>query len=100
MPPFVCFQSNFPPIVQVCLIFKWFSVYALVEIIGGSNLRSLHIFDIERNELVTQFVAHGDDLNSVAFLNGDSNQVLISASDDGLIKVCFLRIAAFQLIME
>jgi WD40 repeat protein len=48
------------------------------------------VYDLERNQLVERAAAHGDDVNSVCYVDaengvGSSTPLLASASDDGLI---------------
>lgn len=59
------------------------------EIIGGANDQCLYIYDRELNKRVLKIQSHEDDVNSVAFADSTS-QILFSAADDGLCKVCLL----------
>jgi len=56
------------------------------EIVGGSSDRCLHIYNLEQDRKVLRINGHHDDVNSVCFLNA-SSRVLLSASDDRLVKV-------------
>ncbi|KAA8498558.1 DDB1- and CUL4-associated factor 11 [Porphyridium purpureum] len=55
------------------------------EIVGGGSDACIYFADLESNT-VTRIRAHADDVNSVAFVDADG-QMIISGSDDSLIKV-------------
>jgi WD repeat-containing protein 23 len=57
------------------------------ELIAGSNDCSIYVFDIERNEVLHRIQGHEKDINSVAFIDPHDPNVLISGSDDSLIKL-------------
>lgn len=60
--------------------------------IGGSSDRSLYIYDLDRRERTLRLEAHADDINSVAFAD-EGAQLILTGSDDCLIKACLKRFA-------
>lgn len=56
------------------------------EVMAGSNLNAVMIFDLELNRLVLAAHAHDDDVNAVGFADSSSH-VFFSGSDDRKIKV-------------
>eukprot|EP01119_Soliformovum_irregulare_P019734 TRINITY_DN6313_c0_g1_i2.p1 TRINITY_DN6313_c0_g1~~TRINITY_DN6313_c0_g1_i2.p1 ORF type:complete len:450 (+),score=118.33 TRINITY_DN6313_c0_g1_i2:78-1427(+) len=57
------------------------------EILGGSNDAQIHLYDLNRRELIFQIPAHQNDINTVAYAEEGNNNIMISGSDDSLCKV-------------
>jgi len=66
------------------------------KVIAGCNKKingaSVKHFDLERGVTLQSVVCHKDDINGIAFLNKDSSQTFITASDDGTSKLWDTRI--------
>lgn len=56
------------------------------EIVGGSNVRCIYVYDLEAQKKSLKIRGHKADVNAVAFAD-QSSHILFSASDDGLVKV-------------
>ena len=56
------------------------------ELIAGTSMNSVHIYDLETNKPTTIFRCHKDDVNAVGFADSSPN-VILSGSDDRLVKV-------------
>jgi WD repeat-containing protein 23 len=56
------------------------------EILAGANDGCLYIYDREQDERILRVLGHDDHINSVAFADNSSN-ILITASDDGIVSV-------------
>ncbi|UJR15739.1 hypothetical protein I4U23_002674 [Adineta vaga] len=69
-----------------------FSIFSLQfsksgsEIICGSNDTCVYIFDLEKQKRTLRVKAHYNDVNTVRFID-DSNALIVSGSDDGLVLV-------------
>eukprot|EP00730_Choanoeca_flexa_P005688 TRINITY_DN12002_c0_g2_i5.p1 TRINITY_DN12002_c0_g2~~TRINITY_DN12002_c0_g2_i5.p1 ORF type:complete len:542 (+),score=98.43 TRINITY_DN12002_c0_g2_i5:90-1715(+) len=61
------------------------------EVICGTNLASVMVYDCVRDERTINFEGHDDDINAVCFADASTN-ILISGSDDCLAKVWDRRI--------
>jgi len=57
------------------------------EIVAGANHGSIFLYDIESRKTVLRIQAHQDDVNAVCFADEMSSNVLVSGSDDTLIKI-------------
>lgn len=61
------------------------------ELLAGLNRGVLIVYDIERRVNVLKAAAHGDDINTVCYLDagdgGGAGNVMVTGSDDHLIKV-------------
>ena len=77
------------------------SVYAFAVAPGGVELTAatsdgnIVIYDIEAGRVSETFVAHRDDINSVCYAatGGEGADIIVTGSDDGLIKVFDRRAA-------
>lgn len=56
------------------------------QIVAGSSDQSILVMDAVKGQLSQRILAHDDDVNAVCFAD-ESTNVLISGSDDGMIKV-------------
>ncbi|CAF4240614.1 unnamed protein product, partial [Rotaria magnacalcarata] len=56
------------------------------EIICGANDACVYIYDLQKQQRTLRVLAHQHDVNAVRFLD-DSNSLVISGSDDGLVLV-------------
>jgi len=56
------------------------------EILGGSSDNCLYIYDLDRRQRISRIEGHTEDINTVKFADS-SSQILISGSDDCLIKI-------------
>ncbi|KAJ3014183.1 UNVERIFIED_CONTAM: DDB1- and CUL4-associated factor 11 [Siphonaria sp. JEL0065] len=56
------------------------------EVVAGASEGLIFVYDVEYNRVVHRVQAHNDDVNAVTFADQSSN-LLLSGSDDGLIKV-------------
>ncbi|CAF3777823.1 unnamed protein product [Rotaria socialis] len=69
-----------------------FSVFSLQfsadcsEIICGANDACVYIYDLQKQQRTLRVSAHQNDVNAVRFLD-DSNSLIVSGSDDGLVLV-------------
>lgn len=54
---------------------------------GGTSHGQLFVYDIESKRTVLRLNAHTEDLNCVSFASTLDSNLLLSGSDDGLIKV-------------
>jgi len=63
------------------------------EVLAGANDQCIYIFDLQRRQRVLSVIAHDDEVNSVCYLSNDGQtDIVVSASDDGLIKLWDRRI--------
>ncbi|KAI3641728.1 hypothetical protein MIR68_000218 [Amoeboaphelidium protococcarum] len=65
------------------------------ELVAGTSNRSVCVFDIETNQVLFNSQSHTDDVNSVCFVSNQDANIVMSASDDTLIKV-YDRRAMYQ----
>jgi len=56
------------------------------EIICGSNDTCVYIYDLQQQRRILQVEAHRNDVNAVRFVD-NSNALIVSGSDDGLVSV-------------
>ncbi|CAF0795113.1 unnamed protein product [Rotaria sp. Silwood1] len=69
-----------------------FSVFSLQysvdgkEIICGANDTCVYIFDLQKQKRTLRVLAHQNDVNAVRFID-NSNSLVVSGSDDGLVLV-------------
>jgi len=56
------------------------------ELVAGSSLGAVHVYDLKANKPTSMFRCHYDDVNAVAFADS-SPHVMLSGSDDMLVKV-------------
>lgn len=66
------------------------------ELVAGTNLNSLVIYDIESRQVLNHVYGHEDDVNAVCFADKSSPHILYSGSDDSTIKVWDRRSMADQ----
>jgi WD40 repeat protein len=60
------------------------------ELLAGCGNNKVMLYDIERKRLVGAASAHRDDINSVCYADAVYQpNVIVSASDDSFVKVCF-----------
>jgi WD repeat-containing protein 23 len=57
------------------------------EIVAGANQGLIFVYDIDSQRPILRLDAHNDDVNAVCFADTASSNVLVSGSDDGLLKV-------------
>lgn len=57
------------------------------EVIAGSNDASLYVYDIASSRVVARVEGHDDDVNSVDYLTEGECQLMVTGSDDTLVKV-------------
>lgn len=57
------------------------------ELVVGTNLQSIYVYDIEARRSVLRIPAHEDDVNAVCFGDKLSPHILYSGSDDTTLKV-------------
>lgn len=68
---------------------------------AGTNDNSVYVYDIESKRCVVRLSGHNDDVNAVAYLHGDTNSgngssgsnphIVVSGSDDSMVRVWDLR---------
>ncbi|KAJ3117521.1 hypothetical protein HDU96_006450 [Phlyctochytrium bullatum] len=56
------------------------------EVVAGSNAGQIFVYDIEAREHLHRIRGHRDDVNAVCFAD-DSSNVVISGSDDAVLKI-------------
>lgn len=69
--------------------------------VTGTNENSVRVYDIESKRCLARLTGHQDDVNAVAYLHGDTNSgngdsgsnphVIVSGSDDSMVRVWDLR---------
>ena len=74
-----------PDDVQFCIFSVTFSSDDR-EILGGANDGCIYIYDRGSDQRSHQILAHQADVNTVCFLDDNTN-VLASGADDGLVKI-------------
>ncbi|OLN86087.1 LEC14B protein [Colletotrichum chlorophyti] len=57
------------------------------ELVAGTNMQSIVVYDIESRTVLHNVVGHADDVNAVCFADKSSPHILYSGSDDATIKV-------------
>ncbi|KAK0375340.1 WD repeat domain-containing protein [Colletotrichum limetticola] len=57
------------------------------ELVAGTNMQSIVVYDIESRTVLHNVVGHEDDVNAVCFADKSSPHILYSGSDDATIKV-------------
>ncbi|KAK1997424.1 WD domain-containing protein [Colletotrichum falcatum] len=57
------------------------------ELVAGTNMQSLVVYDIESRTVLHNVVGHSNDVNAVCFADKSSPHILYSGSDDTTIKV-------------
>ncbi|KAI0600604.1 WD40 repeat-like protein [Biscogniauxia sp. FL1348] len=57
------------------------------ELVAGTNVNSIIVYDIESRRVLHQIEGHDDDVNAVCFADKSSPHILYSGSDDATIKV-------------
>lgn len=57
------------------------------EIVAGASSGQIMVYDVEAKKRVLSIDAHEDDVNGVCFADQSSTNVIVSASDDGYLKV-------------
>eukprot|EP00878_Enallax_costatus_P018481 GHUV01019456.1.p1 GENE.GHUV01019456.1~~GHUV01019456.1.p1 ORF type:complete len:369 (+),score=74.08 GHUV01019456.1:1185-2291(+) len=71
------------------------------QLIAGTNDNSVYVYDIESKRCLARLEGHQDDVNAVAYLHGDTNSgsdsggsdpnIIVSGSDDHMVRVWDLR---------
>jgi WD repeat-containing protein 23 len=61
------------------------------RVVGGGNDGGIHVVNLERKTTSTIEDAHYDDINTVCFLWPEQDSLVVSGSDDGLVKLWDLR---------
>lgn len=61
------------------------------RVVGGGNDGGVHVVHLEQKTHTAVERAHFDDVNAVCFLHPDADALLVSGSDDGLVKLWDLR---------
>ncbi|KAI8893224.1 WD40-repeat-containing domain protein [Globomyces pollinis-pini] len=57
------------------------------ELVAGSNDESIYVYNIELGKLLHRIEGHTEDVNSVAYIDPKDPNVLVSGSDDNMIKI-------------
>ncbi|KAJ9113030.1 hypothetical protein QFC22_006126 [Naganishia vaughanmartiniae] len=57
------------------------------EIVAGASSGQIMVYDVEARQRILNVYGHDDDVNGVCFADESSTNVLVSASDDGYLKV-------------
>ncbi|GHJ85883.1 hypothetical protein NliqN6_2285 [Naganishia liquefaciens] len=57
------------------------------ELVAGASSGQIMVYDIEARQRILNVYGHDDDVNGVCFADESSTNVLVSASDDGYLKV-------------
>lgn len=57
------------------------------EIVAGTNVSSLIVYDLESRKSILQINGHNDDVNAVCYGDKSSPHILYSGSDDSTIKI-------------
>ncbi len=61
------------------------------RVVGGGNDGGIHVVNLERKTTRVVEDAHDEDVNTVCFLFPEQDSLLLSGSDDGLVKLWDLR---------
>lgn len=56
------------------------------ELLCGGNRNTFTLFDVFENRVISETIAHTDDVNAVAYLD-DSSNIICTGSDDALCKI-------------
>jgi WD repeat-containing protein 23 len=79
-------RLNFRPSTgRFCLFSSEFSPNS-TEILAGASDHNIYLYDLERKERTHSIRAHGDDVNSICWLD-QSGQLFASGSDDRLVLI-------------
>ncbi|KAF8062665.1 LEC14B protein [Scenedesmus sp. PABB004] len=62
------------------------------QIIAGTNDRAVYVYDVESKACLARLTGHGDDVNAVAYLGGGSPHLLVSGSDDEMVRLWDVRV--------
>ncbi len=57
------------------------------DVVAGATGGSVFVYDMESRRTVLRVEGHEDDVNAVCFADESNSNVLLSGSDDGLVKV-------------